>query len=140
MKLVSQGTKYKNKCLHLGQSLYDKLVRSADYHRRSISQEACFLMELGMTAPIPPTMADTQIDDVDGRFQCYLDPPLMKKLNLLAKRMQPGLLKPKISPVARAYIRVGFAMQHKFFHSEDTGHLWPNDDYKKEIIGPEGAV
>ena len=136
MKMVNKRHKYKNKCLHLGESLHQKLIRSAEYHRRSMSQEACFLMELGMSAPNPPTMDDTHIDDINGRFQCYLDPPLMRRLDLLAAKMQPGLKRPRISPVARAYIRVGFAMQHKMFHSADTGHLWPEDDYKKEIVGP----
>ena len=71
MKMVNKRHKYKNKCLHLGESLHQKLIRSAEYHRRSMSQEACFLMELGMSAPNPPTMDDTHIDDINGRFQCY---------------------------------------------------------------------
>ena len=136
MKMLKKQ-KYINKCLHLGQSLYAKLVRSADYHRRSISQEACFLMELGMSAPLPPDMSDTQIDDINGRFQCYLDPGLCKRLESLAAGMQPHLKRPRISPGARAYISLGFPMQHKLFHSSDTGHLWPNDKYKREIIGPQ---
>lgn len=121
---MKKRVKYVSTCMHLGTSLTQKLTRSAEYNRRTISQEACWLMCLGMKAGRPkPDMS--QLDDSDGRIQVYMEPDLKAKVVSWAKDFNKGG-RQQVSPLVRALIRVGFAVQGRMMRCDNCSGLWPD--------------
>ena len=120
---MKKRVKYTSTCMHLGESLTQKLSRSAEYNRRTISQEACWLMQLGMSAGVPQHDM-SYLDDSAGRIQIYMEPSMKAVVSQWAKDFS---LKGKgqISPVVRALIRVGFAVQGKMMRCGSCSDMWP---------------
>jgi len=120
---MKKKVKYVSTCMHLGTSLTQKLSRSADYNRRTISQEACWLIGLGMSMGLPkPDMG--YLDDSDGRIQVYMEPDLKARVSSWAKEFGPAG-RGHISPVVRALIRVGFAVQGRMMRCSGCSEMWP---------------
>lgn len=126
---MKKRVKYTSTCMHLGQSLTQKLSRSAEYNRRTISQEACWLMQLGMSAGVPKHDM-SYLDDSAGRIQIYMEPVLKDKVSAWAKEFSPKG-RGQISPVVRALIRVGFAVQGKMMRCGSCSGMWPDVGAKK---------
>ena len=120
---MKKRVRYSSTCMHLGRSLTQKLARSAEYNRRTISQEACWLMQLGMSTG-KPQHDMSFLDDSDGRIQVYMEPDLKQKVKGWAKGFSPNG-RQQISPVVRALIRVGFAVQGQMMRCDDCSGRWP---------------
>mgnify|MGYP003150158449 CR=1 FL=1 len=120
---MKKRVKYVSTCMHLGASLTQKLSRSAEYNRRTISQEACWLMRLGMSTGRPKVDMG-YLDDSDGRIQIYMEPELKARVVSWAKEFNPNG-RQQVSPVVRALIRVGFAVQSKMMKCSHCSGMWP---------------
>jgi len=120
---MKKKVRYSSTCMHLGKSLTEKLARSAEYNRRTISQEACWLMRLGMTAG-KPSHDMSQLDDNEGRIQIYMEPALKAEVKKWAVEFG-GSSKPQVSPVVRALIRIGFAVQSRMMNCDNCSSMWP---------------
>ncbi len=120
---MKKKVKYSSTCMHLGKSLTEKIARSAEYNRRTVSQEACWLMRLGMQTG-RPTRDMSYLDDNEGRIQIYMEPSLKEEVRRWAVEFGSES-KPQISPVVRALIRIGFAVQSRMMKCKGCNHMWP---------------